>query len=198
MKDALIRLLILTNIALLIVAAAPKKPSVLTASEVDIVDAKGVIRARLGADLPDAVAEGKTIPRGGKPAGLMLYDDIGQERGGYVTFPNGYIVLTMDSRKPYKQMVTLVTSPTGGGAALMLNRESDAVELRVDDELGPSLHAKRGNAVAFHAPAADISKTSLCEELKKIPREKALDFCRGRSSEEACQACLGATTPERR
>lgn len=196
MKDALIRLLILTNVALLIVAAAPRKPNVLTVSEVDIVDAKGVIRARLGADLPDAVAEGKTIPRGGKPAGLMLYDDVGQERGGYVTFPNGYIALTMDSRKPYRQMVTLVASPTGGGAALMLNRESDAVELRVDDELGPSLHAKRGSAVAFHAPAAaDISKSSMCDELKTIPREKALEFCRGRSSEEACQACLGAPRP---
>ena len=192
MKDALIRLLILTNVALLIVAAAPKQPKVLTASEVDIVDAKGVIRARLGADLPDAVAEGKTIKRGGNPAGLMLYDDIGQERGGYVTFPNGYIALTMDSRKPYAQMVTLVASPTAGGAALMLNRATDAVELRVDDELGPSLHAKRGNSVAFHAPAgANINSTEMCGDLKKWPREKALDFCRARSSEEACQACLG-------
>jgi hypothetical protein len=192
MKDALIRLLILTNVALLIVAAAPKQSKVLTVSEVDIVDTKGVIRARLGTALPDAVIDGKTVKRGGKPAGLMLYDDSGQERGGYVTSPNGYIVLTMDSRKPAGQMVTLVASPTGGGAALMLNRQSDAVELRVDDELGPSLHAKRGNAVAFHAPAAgDISKTELCGELKKIPREKALDFCRGRSSEEACQACVG-------
>jgi hypothetical protein len=191
MKDALIRLLILTNIALLIVAAAPKKPQVLTVSEVDVVDAKGVIRARLGGDLPDAVIEGKTIKRGGNPAGLMLYDNSGQERGGYVTFPNGYIVLTMDSHKPAGQMVTLVASPTGGGAALMLNREKDAVELRVDDELGPSLHAKHGNNVVFHAPSgANINSTELCGDLKKMPREKALEFCRGRISEEACQACL--------
>ena len=192
MKDSLIRLLIVTNIALLIVAAAPKKPQVLTVSEVDIVDAKGVVRARLGADLPDAVVDGKTLKRGGKPAGLMLYDDIGQGRGGYVTFPNGYIVLTMDSRKPSSQMVTLVASPSGGGAALMLNRQSDAVEMRVDDELGPSLHVKRGNTVAFHVPpAADISKTELCAGWKNMPREKALDLFRSRASEEACQACLG-------
>jgi hypothetical protein len=122
----------------------------------------------------------------------MLYDNSGQERGGYVTFPNGYIALTMDSHKPAGQMVTLVASPTGGGAALILNREKDAVELRVDDELGPSLHAKRGNSVAFHAPSgATINGTELCGELKKEPREKALEFCRGRISEEACQACLG-------
>jgi len=192
MKDALIRLLVLTNIALLIVAAAPKKPQVLTVSEVDIVDAKGVIRARLGSDLPDAVAEGKTLKRGAKAAGLMLYDDIGQERGGYVTLSNGYILLTMDARKPPVQMVTLVASPTGGGAALTLNRESDAVEMRVDDEFGPSLHVKRGNTVAFHAPAmTEISKTEMCAGLKKMPREKALDLCRARASEEACQACLG-------
>lgn len=191
-KNALIGLLVVMNLALLTIAAAPKKPQVLTVSEVDIVDAKGVIRARLGADLPDAVVEGKTHKRGGNPAGLMLYDDIGQERGGYVTFPNGYIALTMDSRKPQEQMVTLVASPTDGGAALTLNRAGDAVEMRVDDELGPSLHAKHGNTVAFHAPpAANIDKTEMCAELKKIPREKALEFCRTRSSEEACQACLG-------
>jgi hypothetical protein len=191
-KDALIRLLVVINVVVLIVAAAPKKPQVLTVSEVDIVDAKGVIRARLGADLPDAVIDGKTVKRGGHPASLMLYDSTGQERGGYLTFPNGNILLTMDSQKPAAQMVTLVASPTGGGAALMLNRQSDAVELRVDDELGPSLHAKRGNTVAFHAPpSADISKTEMCGELKKLPREKALEFCRSRSSEEACQACFG-------
>lgn len=192
-KNALIGILVVLNLALLTIAAAPKKPQVLTVSEVDIVDAKGVIRARLGADLPDAVVDGKTVKRGGNPAGLMLYDNTGQERGGYVTFPNGYIALTMDSRKPSEQMVTLIASPTDGGAALMLNRLGDAVEMRVDDELGPSLHAKHGNAVAFHAPqAANINKTEMCAEMKKAPRERALEMCRTRTSEEACQACLAS------
>src|ERR1051326_2543154 len=104
-KNALIGILVVMNLALLTIAATPTK-KVLTVSEVDIVDAKGVIRARLGADLPDAVIDGKTIKRGGNPAGLMLYDDSGQERGGYVTSPNGYIALTMDSHKPAGQMVT--------------------------------------------------------------------------------------------
>lgn len=191
-KNALIGILVVMNLALLTIAAAPKQPKVLTVSEIDVVDAKGVVRARLGTDLPDAVADGKTVKRGGKPAGLMLYDTTGQERGGYLTFPNGNILLSMDSRKPYGQMVTLVATPEGGGAALMLNRADDAVEMRVDDELGPSLHAKRGNAVAFHAPAGgDITKTEMCAELKKVPRDQAMEFCRSRASEEACRACLG-------
>src|SRR5207248_2687837 len=115
MKDALIRLLVLTNIALLIVAAAPKKPQVLTVSEVDVVDAKGVVRARLGADIPDAVVNGQVRHRGQKAAGLMLYDDTGQERGGYITFsPGRQVALTLDSSK---QQTALFVASSEGGAA---------------------------------------------------------------------------------
>ena len=195
-QNVLIRLLLLTNIALLIVAATPKQPKVLTVSEIDVVDAKGVIRARLGGDLPDAVMDGKTIKRGTKAAGLLLYDDTGQERGGYVTHNNGLIALTLDSRKPYQQIATLVGAPSGA-AALMLNWGDDIAEMRVDEELGPTLHVKRGKQVVFHVPAvASFEKSETCAELrgalKTMSREKVLDFCRARTSEEACQACLGS------
>jgi len=62
-----LHLLIVLNIAVLVAivsascrttAAKDPKPQVLTVSEIDIVDARGVIRARLGADLPDAVLNG--------------------------------------------------------------------------------------------------------------------------------------------
>src|SRR5205085_4707750 len=88
MKDTLIRLLIISNIALLIVAAAPKKSSVLTVSQLDIVDSKGVVRARLAGNLPETYANGKAIGRGA--AGMLLYDASGTERGGYVTFANDH------------------------------------------------------------------------------------------------------------
>lgn len=59
----------------------------LVLSELTIVDSHGVVRARLGGDLPDA---NKEVPRGSRVAGLLLYDATGQERGGYVTFePSG-------------------------------------------------------------------------------------------------------------
>jgi len=38
MNNALVRLLIVLNVALLIVAAAPKQPKVLKVSELDVVD----------------------------------------------------------------------------------------------------------------------------------------------------------------
>src|SRR5438874_8284634 len=84
MKDTLIRLLVLTNITLLIVAAAPKKPSVLTVSELNVVDSKGVVRARIAGNLPETYSNGKPVGRGA--AGVLLYDAAGVERGGYVTF----------------------------------------------------------------------------------------------------------------
>jgi hypothetical protein len=195
-QTALIRLLILTNIALLIVAAAPRQPKVLTVSEVDVVDAKGVIRARLGGDLPDAVVNGKVLHRGSKAAGLMLYDETGEERGGYVTHtPGSLVTLSIDSRNPRQQIATLVGGPTGE-SALMLNWNDDIVEMRADTEMGPSFHAKRGKQVVFHVPsAAGFEKGEACGELrgalKSMPREKVLDFCRARTSEDACQACLG-------
>ena len=58
----------------------------LVLSELTIVDSHGVVRARLGGNLPDA---NKTTPRGSRIAGLLLYDETGQERGGYVTFEPG-------------------------------------------------------------------------------------------------------------
>jgi len=58
----------------------------LVLSELTIVDSHGVVRARLGGNLPDA---NKKIPRGSRIAGLLLYDETGQERGGYVTFEPG-------------------------------------------------------------------------------------------------------------
>ena len=148
MKDALIRLLILTNVALLIVAAAPKN-KVLTVSEIDVVDSKGVIRARLGGDLPDPVINGKRLSRGSKAAGVLLYDDAGQERGGYVTFSNGHVALTLDSKK---QMTGIFVAAPEGGTALKLQDGGQLIDVRIDADDGPTIHAVRDKKVAFHAP----------------------------------------------
>src|SRR4051812_12835677 len=68
----------------------------LRVSELVVVDPKGVERVRIGGDLPDAVINGKRVPRGEKAAGVLLYDGTGQERGGYVTFePSSNIALTL-------------------------------------------------------------------------------------------------------
>jgi hypothetical protein len=189
MKDALIRLLILTNIAILIVAAAPKKPSVLTLSELNVVDSKGVVRARLAGDFHDEAR------RGSKAAGLMLYDDTGRERGGYLTFaPGRHVALTLDSSK---QQTALFVASAEGGAALKMWDGGQLLDLRVDPDDGPTIHAMQNKKVAFHAPQpVNFEKGAACAELrgalKKVSRDEVLGFCRQRMSEEACQACLGA------
>jgi len=202
-----LHLLIVLNIAVLVAiasatcrttAANDPKPQVLTVAEVDVVDAHGVIRARLGADLPDAVLNGKRVPRQQKPSGLLLYDDTGQERGGYVTFtPGRQVALTLDARDRPGQVAILVADPDGA-SALTLSNGNDLVELRTDEELGPSVHVTKNNRVAFHQPpqALDrITKSEMCTELrgalKSMTRDQVLTFCRQRASEEACQACLG-------
>ena len=192
MKDTLIRLLIISNIALLIVAAAPKKSSVLTVSQLDIVDSKGVVRARLAGNLPETYANGKAVGRGA--AGMLLYDASGTERGGYVTFANDHVALTLDGKK---EMTGIFVAGPAGGAALTLRLGGQMVELRVDPDDGPSIHALRDNKVVFHTPQPiGFENGSTCAEMRDIMKRKgrdyALDVCRRRISEEACQVCVGA------
>jgi len=161
----------------------------LVLSELTIVDSHGVVRARLGGNLPDA---NKTTPRGSRIAGLLLYDETGQERGGYVTFePGGNVGLTLDNKGV---MAAEFLAGPDAGSAIRLHSGDDAVELRVDED-GPSIHAVRRKNVAFHEPAVENPKsTALCkallEEKARLPMEQLLDACRGRSSEAACQTCL--------
>ena len=149
----------------------------------------GVVRARLGGNLPDA---NKTTPRGSRIAGLLLYDETGQERGGYVTFePGGNVGLTIDNKGVVA--AEFLAGPDAG-SAIRLHWVDDAVELRVDGD-GPSIHAVRRKNVASHEPPVENPRsTVLCKELLKekarLSMEQLLDACRARSSEAACQACF--------
>jgi hypothetical protein len=197
------RLSLAVNVALIVLLAAgvigeltravhaqPKEgDKTLVLSELTIVDSHGVVRARLGGDLPDA---NKEVPRGSRVAGLLLYDATGQERGGYVTFePSGHVGLTLDNKGV---MAAEFVASKELGAAIRLHTADDAVELRVDED-GPSIHAMRRKTVAFHEPPVENPKsTELCKGLLKekavVSMEQLWDACRGRSSEAACQACL--------
>lgn len=167
----------------------------LTLSELVIVDSKGKVRLRLGGNLPDAVVNGKVKPRGQQAAGLLLYDGTGQERSGYVTFePSGNVALTLDTRT--SQVATFVAGPDGSGtSALQLFSGGSAIELR-NDEDGPSIHAVNRKQVVFHEPPVENPRgTELCKALQEAKKQASiaqlLDACRARTSEAACQACLG-------
>jgi hypothetical protein len=172
--------------------AAQDTLKTLTVSELAVVDEGGTVRVRVGAQLPDAVVNGKTLPRGQKAAGILLYDETGQERSGYVTFaPSGNVGLTLDNRGG--QTAEFIAGPTDG-AALRIHSKDDAVELRSDED-GPSIHAVLKKKVAFHEPQVqNPASTELCKALTeakaKVSAAELLDSCRARSSEAAYRVCL--------
>src|ERR1044071_2064487 len=184
-KNALIGILVVMNLALLTIAAAPKKPSVLTVSEINVVDEKGVVRARIAGHLPEVYEKGR--PR--VASGFMIYDAAGHERGGYVT-------IALDSKK---EMTAMLVAGPAGGAALVLKQAGNLVDVRVDPDNGPTIHAMQDKKVVYHEPpAVHFEKSPDCAEMREglqhgAPRADMLDACRRRMSEEACQACLGGT-----
>jgi hypothetical protein len=172
-------------------AAENQSPSKLTVSELTVVDSNGVIRARIGGDLPDAVIKGKTHPRGQAAAGMLLYDTTGQERSGYVTFASGHVGLTLDNRDG--QTAEFLAGP-GSGSVFRQHYGNSILEMTVDED-GPALHMVRDKRVVFHEPAVEHPEsTNLCKELRKLksqlPSEKLMDVCLAHSTEQACQVCL--------
>jgi hypothetical protein len=163
----------------------------ITANEVAVVDAKGIVRARLGGDLPDAVmADGRVAKRGSKAAGLIIYDEQGIERGGYVTQDTGSnAMLTLDSK--HKQAVLLVAAPDKEQAsALRLWTQESAIELRSDSN-GSRISANDKRVVTFQAPLIAALPSSTCAHLRELEHEHPdAHVCRSRFTEAACTACL--------
>lgn len=155
-----------------------------------IVDTAGVVRVRLSGDLPDAVIDGRRINRGERVAGVMLYDDTGQERGGYVTFsPSGNVALTLDTRR--EQAALFVADPVAGAALQLWNGE-DRIELRSDPD-GTRLTTVRDGQVVLQQPAATL-RAEACsayrDALEKMPRPEVAAACASRFTSEACASCL--------
>jgi hypothetical protein len=163
----------------------------LQARELVIVDSKGVERVRISGDLPDAVINGKRIPRGEHAAGVMIYDGTGQERGGYVTWdPSGNAGLTLDTRKG--QAVLLVAGPTDG-AALAIWHGSDTLDMRADPD-GARLTGIRQGKLVFQNPEVTSLTDETCRDYRDIrtrtSAERATRACQGRFNDTACKACL--------
>jgi hypothetical protein len=158
----------------------------------EIVDAKGTVRVRVGSDLPEAIIDGKSVSRGGEQvSGVMLYDGTGQERGGYVTFePSGNIGLTLDTRK---QQVALFAAGPENGATLRLWDGADAIELRADTD-GTRLTSVVDGAVALQLPGIAKIGAEACtayrEAARQVPMTEVRKACSGRFADELCQQCL--------
>ncbi|HKR64381.1 MAG TPA: hypothetical protein VJZ00_11670 [Thermoanaerobaculia bacterium] len=172
---------------------APTAPTSLRARELVIVDDNGVERVRVTGNAPDAVIKGKRVPRGDEAAGVLLYDDSGQERGGYITFTKSKnVALTLDGLNA--QTALFIATPDGA-TALRLWRGQDEVSLRTDED-GPRITGIRNGAVEFQQPPiASPEKTSTCAELResrsRLTESQVLGYCKRAMPESQCRVCLG-------
>ncbi len=169
----------------------------LRVKEVVVVDDHGVERARLGGNLPDPVINGKTMPRGQQAAGLLLYDDTGRERGGYITFsPNGVVALTLDTRS---RQVALFAADPDDGATAKLWRGNDWVEMRSGED-GTRVNVGHASGLVLQEPPmSGAETTAFCSDLKgelsgmkeQLPAPQILAACKQRMSDAACRKCIG-------
>jgi len=160
------------------------------AREVVVVDFNGTVRARLGGDVPDAViAGGRVLKRGSKASGLIIYDEQGIERGGYVTQDNGSnAMLTLDSKT--RQAALFVAGPDEVQAsALQLWTKDSSIELRSDDN-GSRISIGDQQGVKFQQPEVRLSSET-CQEYKKFEQETpGKRYCQRRFTENACNVCF--------
>jgi len=169
----------------------PAGAASLRASELVIVDPKGVERVRIGGDLPDPIINGKRVPRGEKAAGVLLYDGTGQERSGYVTFePSGNVGLTLDTRR---QQVAFFVAGPDSGSALQLWHGNHLVELRSDGD-GSRVTAVQDRVVVTQEPPVSKMSPDTCEAYRsaraRVSKEQVMRDCRRRFTQAACVPCL--------
>lgn len=152
--------------------------------------------------MPDAVIRGRRVHRPEQAAGVMLYDDLGQERGGYVTFaPSRSIALTLDTRQ---SQVAAFSADSSGGAALGLFEQNDRLEIRANKATGTGLFVWKDGALRLQdPPLSDAEEGKVCTEMKdeisaarsrsNQPLDDALVLaaCRLHLSESGCRKCFG-------
>jgi hypothetical protein len=129
--------------------AAGPVGGVLTLRGLIIVDGRGIERVRIQAPLPDPLVLGKRFPRGGAVSGILLSDEEGNERSGYVTsdgYPN--VFFTLDSLA--RQHVLFITEPQGD-PTLRLWDGANAATLSAGQD-GPGLKLTAGEKVVAELP----------------------------------------------
>jgi len=123
---------------------------VVQAHELVIVDAHGTPRVRIAAPVPEPITMGTRRTRDDSVSGVMLYDALGNERGGYVTDNSvGNAFLTLDSN--IGQDVTLVAYPNGG-AELGLNDDAKNKVAFAALKSGPRMLMISNGANVFQQP----------------------------------------------
>lgn len=126
--------------------------NILKARGLDIVDEHGKVRVRIGAPLPEPIVMGKIQKRDDSIAGILIYDALGNERGGYVTDNSvGNAFLTLDSNTG--QEVTLVAYPNGGAEFGISDDEKNKVVMSAMKN-GPKFRLLRHGKIITELPSA--------------------------------------------
>lgn len=163
------------------------------AKEIVVVDAKGVVRARMGGDLPDAVmAGGRVSKRGTKAAGFIIYDEEGIERGGYATLDEGSnAVITLDSK--YRMAAMMVAGPDQTPAsAVQLIGSKGTIEMRADEN-GSRLSVADKSGLTLQQPVIKALSGASCTDYRDLARKYPGErICQARFPDAACSACLEA------
>ena len=130
---------------------------ILKARGLAIVDEHGKTRVRIAAPLPEPIMMGKERKRDDSISGILLYDALGNERGGYVTDNSvGNAFLTLDSN--IGQEATLVAYPKGGAEFGINDDQKNKVAMSALKN-GPRFRLIRGGAAVLDLPSSS-SKTS--------------------------------------
>jgi hypothetical protein len=136
--------------------SAAKPAEILRVRGLIVVDQNGTERVRIEAPLPDPIMLGKRIPRGGSVSGILLFDEEGNERSGYVTsdgYPN--VFFTLDGLA--QQHVLFLAEPQGSATLRMWAGDGNVVNLGVGDEAPSFKMSKQGKDV-FVQPASESGK----------------------------------------
>ena len=137
-------------------AQSNSKHDVLTARSLVIVDEHGKPRVRIGAPLPEPIIMGKIQKRDDSISGILIYDAVGNERGGYVTDHSvGNAFLTLDSN--IGQEATLVAYPKGGAEFGINDDAKNEVALSASQS-GPVIRLYRAGTKIFQEPQSARSK----------------------------------------
>ena len=134
---------------------SPDSNGVIHVRGLAVLDAKGKTRVRLQAPLPEPVIMGKQEKRDDSVSGVMIYDSLGNERGGYVTDNSvGNAFFTLDSN--LGQEVTLVAYPKGGAELGINDDQKDKVVLGAL-ESGPRFRLVQRGKTVFEQPVAAMA-----------------------------------------
>lgn len=124
----------------------------LTLRELVIVDARGTPRVRIAAPLPDPIMLGKRFQRGDPVSGILIYDDEGNERGGYVTGDGTRsAALTLDEIN--RAAIHLGVSERGEAHVMLSNGQGSSAAMGVVPD-GGYLRLERGGQAVTTLPAA--------------------------------------------